>query len=203
LLIVHAMLVYPVLGIVSGHVYPGQPIFGVAPCPTTIFTFGLLLLLTATRAQVPACATTGVVGDFGYQRSADYGIYEDFGLVLAGVVGLPSLIWRDDISQHEPPFSHTWLSSATGLPGRTARQSVPTLLQRSRLAHRNIRLPVVYLPQPLQAAGRTKLGWGSRPDTLAPEATGVDCASNCQQLSTLRSAFPAVAGHLARHADLL
>ncbi len=46
-LIVYAMLVYPLIGTLLGHGYPRSPSFGVAPCPTTIFTFGLLLWTTA------------------------------------------------------------------------------------------------------------------------------------------------------------
>jgi hypothetical protein len=41
--ILYAMVVYPLLGIRFGHSYPSAPMFGVAPCPTTIFTFGMLL----------------------------------------------------------------------------------------------------------------------------------------------------------------
>jgi hypothetical protein len=43
-LIVYALVIYPLLGLWMGHVYPAAPIFGL-PCPTTIFTFGMLLLL--------------------------------------------------------------------------------------------------------------------------------------------------------------
>jgi hypothetical protein len=42
LLVLYAMMIYPGLGYLLGHVYPKAPTFGV-PCPTTIFTFGLLL----------------------------------------------------------------------------------------------------------------------------------------------------------------
>lgn len=49
-MIIYAMIVYPLLGALQGHGYPRSPSFGVAPCPTTIFTFGLLLL---TSAKVP------------------------------------------------------------------------------------------------------------------------------------------------------
>ena len=42
-LIVFALLVYPALGSLLGHRYPAGPTFGV-PCPTTIFTIGVLLL---------------------------------------------------------------------------------------------------------------------------------------------------------------
>jgi hypothetical protein len=43
-MIVYAMLLYPVIGAMAGQSYPGVPVFGVAPCPLVIFTFGLLLM---------------------------------------------------------------------------------------------------------------------------------------------------------------
>jgi len=49
-LVAYSMLLYPLLGQWSGHGYPALPMFGVAPCPVTLFTFGVLLL---TLAPVP------------------------------------------------------------------------------------------------------------------------------------------------------
>lgn len=43
-LIVFAVAVYPAWGHAAGHVYPAVPLFGIAPCPTTIFSIGILLL---------------------------------------------------------------------------------------------------------------------------------------------------------------
>src|SRR5690242_18042344 len=43
LFILYAMVLYPLLGLAVGHIYPQAPMFGVAPCPMTIFTFGMLL----------------------------------------------------------------------------------------------------------------------------------------------------------------
>ncbi len=42
LLVVYALVVYPILGSMLGHGFPESPTFGL-PCPTTIFTFGLML----------------------------------------------------------------------------------------------------------------------------------------------------------------
>ena len=42
LLITFALIIYPVLGYLLGHRYPAVPTFGL-PCPTTIFTLGMLL----------------------------------------------------------------------------------------------------------------------------------------------------------------
>lgn len=43
-LIVYALLIYEILGMWAGHGFMAGPMFGVAPCPTTIFTIGMLLL---------------------------------------------------------------------------------------------------------------------------------------------------------------
>lgn len=43
-LITYAMVVYPLIGALVGHTWPAVPMFGIAPCPTTIFTIGMLLL---------------------------------------------------------------------------------------------------------------------------------------------------------------
>jgi hypothetical protein len=42
LMIGFALVIYPALGWLAGHRYPEAPTFGL-PCPTTVFTFGLLL----------------------------------------------------------------------------------------------------------------------------------------------------------------
>ncbi len=43
LMILYALALYPLAGWAAGHHYPAVPLFGLAPCPTTIFTLGLLL----------------------------------------------------------------------------------------------------------------------------------------------------------------
>jgi hypothetical protein len=42
-IIFYAMVAYYLLGVLWGHSYPRAPVFGVAPCPVTIFTLGLFL----------------------------------------------------------------------------------------------------------------------------------------------------------------
>ena len=48
-LIIFALIGYPLLGYWLGHVYPYSPTFGL-PCPTIIFTFGILLF---SRSRIP------------------------------------------------------------------------------------------------------------------------------------------------------
>ena len=47
--IIYALLIYPMLGIWAGHGLLAGPMFGVAPCPTTIFTIGMLVLARGWR----------------------------------------------------------------------------------------------------------------------------------------------------------
>jgi hypothetical protein len=93
-LIVYAMLIYPLIGTLLGHGYPRSPSFGVAPCPTTIFTFGLLLL---TSAKVPKSVLVipAIWSLIGFMAALLLGIREDIGLLVASVLSVALLIWRD------------------------------------------------------------------------------------------------------------
>ena len=48
-LILYAMIAYPLIGLMAGQHYPALPLFGVAPCPLLIFTFGLFALAREIR----------------------------------------------------------------------------------------------------------------------------------------------------------
>lgn len=98
-MIVYAMIVYPILGTLLGHGYPRSPSFGVAPCPTTIFTFGLLLL---TNAKVPKSLLVipFLWSLLGISASYQLGIREDIGLLVAGILSVGLLFWRDRTALH-------------------------------------------------------------------------------------------------------
>ena len=84
--ILYAMVDYPLLGIRFGHSYPRAPLFGVAPCPTTIFTFGLLLWATKS---VPAYLLIIPLlwSIVGVSAAVHLRVPQDYGLVVAGVLG--------------------------------------------------------------------------------------------------------------------
>ncbi len=42
--VVYSAVLYPLIGVATGHYYPELPMFGITPCPVTIFTLGMLLL---------------------------------------------------------------------------------------------------------------------------------------------------------------
>lgn len=53
-LIFYGFVVYPLIGLFVTHPYPQTPLFGVAPCPTTIFTLGFLILVRHPNARMLA-----------------------------------------------------------------------------------------------------------------------------------------------------
>lgn len=85
LFIIYALVIYPLLGHAFGHTYPASPTFGL-PCPTTIFTFGILLqgrrILPWWLWTIPLLWSL-----IGMSAAFNFGIYEDYGLLVAGLVG--------------------------------------------------------------------------------------------------------------------
>lgn len=82
-MVVYALVLYPLLGQAAGHSYPATPTFGL-PCPTTIFTLGLLLL---ARPRVPKVLLVvplawSVVGAVA---ALQLGVFQDLGLPVAGL----------------------------------------------------------------------------------------------------------------------
>ena len=93
MLVFFALVVYPVLGYFNGHAYPSSPTFGL-PCPTTIFTFGILLL-TDKKCPVAILIIPFIWSIIGFMAAINFGITEDTGLLVAGLVSLPLLLFRN------------------------------------------------------------------------------------------------------------
>lgn len=85
-LIVYALVAYPLLSIVLGRQFPEIPTFGL-PCPTTIFTLGVLAFLAPPFPRY-VFAVPIVWSFIGAQGAFLLGVYEDLGLLVAGLVGL-------------------------------------------------------------------------------------------------------------------
>jgi hypothetical protein len=83
---VYALLIYPLLGIAFGHSYPRIPMFGVAPCPTTIFTFALFLW-AAKRVPLYMLLIPFLWSIIGMSAAVSLRVPQDYGLFLAGVLG--------------------------------------------------------------------------------------------------------------------
>lgn len=100
--ILYAAVVYPLIGTALGHAWPELPMFGVTPCPVTIFTFGMLLL---TEAPVPRRL---VVIPFlwslvGGSAAILLDVPQDWLLLASGFVAVPLILRRPT----EPPATLT------------------------------------------------------------------------------------------------
>jgi hypothetical protein len=83
LLVFYALIVYPAIGYAIGRIYPKSPTFG-TPCPTTIFTFGLLLF-SVKRVPFYFLLIPLLWSLIGFSAAISLGIVEDIGLLVFGV----------------------------------------------------------------------------------------------------------------------
>ena len=85
-LVLFALVVYPALSVYTGHRYPATPTFGL-PCPTTIFTIGLLAFLVPPypRSVLLVPVLWSLVGS---QAAFLLGVPQDLGLLIAAAVGV-------------------------------------------------------------------------------------------------------------------
>lgn len=90
-LLAFALVVYPLWSTLAGHGYPELPTFGL-PCPTTIFTIGVLAL--ASGARLRAVLAVPILWSLvGGQAAFLLDVKPDLGLLVAGVVAVGLLIW--------------------------------------------------------------------------------------------------------------
>jgi hypothetical protein len=85
-LITYALVGYPLLSLLLGRQFPELPTFGL-PCPTTIFTIGMLAFLSLPFPRY--VLVLPIVWAFiGGQAALSLGVYEDIGLLVAGLAGV-------------------------------------------------------------------------------------------------------------------
>jgi hypothetical protein len=92
--VVYAVIVYPLIGVATGHRYPEMPMFGVTPCPVTIFTFGMLLL---TLRPVPSWlfVIPFVWSLIGGSAAILLNVPQDWLLLVSGFIASPLMFFRD------------------------------------------------------------------------------------------------------------
>jgi hypothetical protein len=84
-LIAYALIGYPLLSLLLGREFAQLPTFGL-PCPTTIFTIGMLAFAAPPVPRfVFAIRVAGAL--IGAQAAFLLGVYEDLGLLVAGLIG--------------------------------------------------------------------------------------------------------------------
>jgi hypothetical protein len=89
-LVVFALVIYPLWSRAAGHGYPAMPTFGL-PCPTTIFTIGLLAFAVRPYPRGPLVVPV-LWCLVGAQAAFLLGVYQDLGLIFAGVAGVVLLV---------------------------------------------------------------------------------------------------------------
>jgi uncharacterized protein DUF6064 len=93
-LIAYAAIVYPLIGVAIGHNYPELPMFGVTPCPVTIFTFGFLLL---TARPVPRwlLLIPFLWSLIGGSAAILLRVPQDWLLLVSGCIAIALIVFRD------------------------------------------------------------------------------------------------------------
>jgi hypothetical protein len=93
LFVVYAAVGYQVFGYYLGHIYPKFFVVGLVPCPTTILTFGLFLIM---NGKIPMkYLIIPIVISLGGILAVYEGIYEDIGLIVTGILGTVLIILRN------------------------------------------------------------------------------------------------------------
>lgn len=90
-LAVFGPILYPIIGYSLGHTYPSSPTFGL-PCPTTIFTFGLLLMTIRMPKYVAVIPFLWSL--LGFTAALSLGVKEDVSLLLAGLMGITAIMLK-------------------------------------------------------------------------------------------------------------
>jgi hypothetical protein len=93
ILVSFALLLYPALGYWLGHRYPSSPSFGL-PCPTTIFTFGILLF-SSKRLSILILLIPFLWSLIGFSAAFKLGMKEDLSLLFAGLVSMILILMRN------------------------------------------------------------------------------------------------------------
>jgi hypothetical protein len=101
LLLAYALVGYPALSYLIGHRYPETPTFGL-PCPSTIFTFGLLLWAgpRVPRSLLIIPVAWSVIGTVG---AVQLGMWEDYGLAVAAILTTAIVFVPARESHHPAP----------------------------------------------------------------------------------------------------
>ena len=93
LFFLYSMIGYQLFGYYLDHIYPKFFPVGLVPCPTTIFTLGLLIIIN-TKIPIKYIAIPLIIS-LGGLLAAYNGIYEDIGLIILGAWGTILIIKRN------------------------------------------------------------------------------------------------------------
>jgi hypothetical protein len=104
----YSLIGYPLVGLASGHPLRMLPVLGVSPCATVVFFFGLLLWARPPAPKyvllVPLAWALGAA-----PPDLARGVAADYGMLVAALITVGLIIWRDRAS------SPAWQTVTAGL----------------------------------------------------------------------------------------
>lgn len=92
ILVVYGLFIYPLLSYSLGHVYPRTPTFGL-PCPTAIFTYGMLLF-SVYRLSWYMYFIALLWSAIGFSAAIALSMTEDIALGLAAAIALAGFLMK-------------------------------------------------------------------------------------------------------------
>jgi hypothetical protein len=99
-LIAYAALAYPLLGMAAGDVYPELPMFGITPCPVTLFTWGVFLLASASL-PISLLPITFLWSLIGGSAALLLGVPQDWPLLASSLV--PAMLLGARVRTRQAP----------------------------------------------------------------------------------------------------
>jgi len=97
----YALVLYPLIGLATGSDWPAMPVFGITPCPVTIFTFGLFLLAT-TPVSWWLLVIPVLWSLVGGSAAVLLGVAQDWLLLVSGLVAVPLILFRNRALRLQP-----------------------------------------------------------------------------------------------------
>lgn len=92
--IAYALIGYPLAGVLGGHALRVVPLFGVSPCATVTFFFGLLLwAIPPAPAYLPFLPLAWALNAAPPNMAT--GVVVDYGMLAAALVTTGWVLWRD------------------------------------------------------------------------------------------------------------
>lgn len=110
LLLLFALVIYPAWSALAGHAYPNLPTFGL-PCPTTIFTIGLLATAQGSRVRLALIAPV-LWSLVGGQAAFLLDVPPDLGLMAAGLIALGLALRNEGVAAARTHASRGRLGTA-------------------------------------------------------------------------------------------
>jgi len=112
----YALVAYPIIEMLGGYPLRAVPLFGLSPCVTVFFAFGLLLW---ARPPAPKYLLLLPLA-WALQATPDnlaMGHVPDFALILVGVITVGLIIWRDRTSSWQTVVAGVLLAAMIAFIG--------------------------------------------------------------------------------------